>query len=112
MSKHMNIKTPREFFEKLPSRFDPKKAAGVDALIQMNVSGPDGGEWTLIVKDQALQIKEGKDPSAQITIEVADNDFVDLINGKLSGFGAFMSGKIQFKGSLSLGMRLMNMGLL
>lgn len=108
----MNIKTPREFFEKMPSVFDPKKAAGLEAAIQMNITGSNGGKWIMTIKEQTLQIREGTDPSAQITVEVTDNDFVDLINGKLSAFGAFMSGKIQFKGSLSLGMRLMEMGLL
>ena len=35
----MDVKTPKEFFEKiLPAKFDPNKAAGIDAIVQLNIS--------------------------------------------------------------------------
>jgi len=107
--KLMEIKKPREFFEKvLPARFDPKKAAGFEAVVQVNISGADGGEWVVIVKDQKMQVKEGVDSSPSITFKMMDADFVDLINGKLDAVKAFMTGKLEFKGSLSIGMKLMD----
>jgi putative sterol carrier protein len=107
--KLMEIKKPREFFEKvLPARFDPKKAAGFEAVVQVNISGADGGEWVVIVKDQKMQVKEGVDSSPSITLKMMDSDFVDLINGKLDAVKAFMTGKLEFKGSLSIGMKLMD----
>jgi len=109
----MNVKTPREFFEKnLPEKFDPAKAANLNAVIQMNLTGPNGGDWAIAVKDQKMVIKEGNDPSPGISVKMADTDFVDLINGKLNAVNAFMSGKIQFKGSMSLGLKLIDMGIL
>lgn len=107
----MMIETPREFFEKvLPTKFDPKKAAGLEAVIQMNITGPDGGDWTVIIKDQKMEVKKGVHPSPEIGIKVSDSDFVDLINNKLKALQAFMSGKIEFKGSLALGLKLMDIG--
>ncbi len=109
----MNIKTAREFFEEtLPEKFDPAKAGNLNAVIQMNLAGPNGGDWTITIKDQKMVIKEGNDPSPGISVKMADSDFVDLINGKLNTVSAFMSGKIQFKGSMSLGLRLIDMGIL
>lgn len=109
----MTVKTPREFFEKvLPSKFDLSKAAGVEAIIQMNITGSNGGNWTITVKDQKMEVKDGIHPSPAIEIKIADTDFVDLTNGKIGALGAFMSGKIRFNGSLSLGMRLMDMGII
>ena len=109
----MNIKTPKEFFERtLPEKFDPAKAGDLNAVIQMNLTGPDGGDWTIAVKDQKMVIKEGNEPSHGISVKMADTDFVDLINGKLNAVSAFMSGKIQFKGSMSLGLKLIDMGIL
>ena len=36
----METKTPKEFFEKaLPARFKPEKAAGIDVIAQLNVTG-------------------------------------------------------------------------
>lgn len=109
----MNVKTPREFFEKeLPSKFDPAKTGGLDAIIQMNVTGPNGGDWTIILKEKKMEIKEGNHPSPAISVKIADTDFVDLINGKLNAVSAFMSGKIAFKGSMSLGLKLVDMGII
>jgi len=113
MNEEMNIKTPREFFEKtLPEKFEPAKAGNLDAVIQMNLTGPNGGDWTITVKDQKMVIKEGNEQSPGISVKMADVDFVDLMNGKLNAVSAFMSGKIQFKGSMSLGLKLIDMGIL
>jgi len=96
----------------LPSKFDPNKSAGVEAVIQMDITGPQGGDWAVTIKDQKIEIKEATLPSPSIAVKIADADFVDVINGKTSAISAFMAGKIQFKGNLTLGMRLMDMGVL
>jgi hypothetical protein len=56
----METNTPKEFFEKaLPARFKPEKAAGINVITQLNVTGPEGGNWTVILKDQKIQVTEG-----------------------------------------------------
>lgn len=107
----MEVETPREFFEKvLPSKFDPKKTAGLEAVIQMNITGPKGGHWVITIRDQKMNITDGIHQSPSMAIEMTDNDFVDIINGKLAPIQALMTGKLEFKGSLSLGMKLMSIG--
>jgi putative sterol carrier protein len=109
----LQVKTPREFFDKvLPAKFDPTKVTGFEAVVQMNIMGPDGGDWIVTVKDQKLNVSEGIDLSPTITVKMSDIDYVDLINGKLSGVKAFMSGKLEFKGSIATGLRLMDMGIM
>ncbi len=107
----MEIKTPQEFFEKvLPEKFDPTKAAGFDAVIQMNITGPNGGDWTITVKNQKLDVKQGVHPSPSLAITMADTDYVDMINGKLGAERAFMTGKLKFKGSIALALKLKDIG--
>jgi putative sterol carrier protein len=109
----MEVRTPREFFEKaLPTKFDPEKAKGVDATVQISITGPDGGNWTITIKDQKMAVKEGVHPSPTMGIRIADSDFVDVVNGKLSGIEALMTGKLEFNGSLGAGMKLLNTGLI
>ena len=109
----LQVKTPREFFDKvLPAKFDPTKVAGFEAVVQMNITGPDGGDWIVTVRDKKLNVSEGIDPSPTITVKMSDIDYVDLVNGKLSGMKAFMSGKLEFKGSIATGLRLMDMGIM
>ncbi len=108
----LTVRTPRQFFEEtLPNKFDPHKAADVDAVIQMNITGPDGGQWIITVRDQKMDIKEGVHPSPALAVKMADSDFLALINGKLNAVGAFMAGKIEFKGSMSLGLKLVELGI-
>ena len=109
----MEAKTPKEFLEKiLPTRFNPNKAAGIDVVAQLNLTGTDGGNWVVTIKDQKLQVKEGIAPSPTLILKVAKNDFMDIVNGKLGAESAFFSGKIHFEGSLSLVLKLRDAGIL
>ncbi len=105
--------TPQEFFDKvLPARFKPEKAEGIDATVQVNVSGPEGGNWTVTIKDKKLQVTEGTDPNANLTLKMGLIDFLELVNGKLSAEKAFFTGKIQFKGNIAVALKLRDAGFL
>ena len=109
----MEAKTPKEFFEKmLPARFKPEKAAGIDVVAQLNLTGANGGDWVVTIKDQKLQVREGTTPSPTLTLKMAENDFMDIVNGKLSTEKAFFTGKIHFEGNLSLALKLRDAGFL
>jgi putative sterol carrier protein len=109
----MEAKTPKEFFEKdLPARFKPDKATGIDVIAQLNLTGINGGEWVVTLKDQKLQVTEGTHPSPSLTLKMAENDFMDIVNGKLSAEKAFFTGRIQFKGSISMALKLKDAGFL
>lgn len=109
----LEITTPQEFFDKvLPAKFDPNKATGFDVTIQMNITGPNGGDWTVVVKDQKMDVKRGTHPSPSISITMADTDYVDMINGKLGAERAFMTGKLKFKGNIVTALRLRDIGIM
>ncbi|MBN1245836.1 SCP2 sterol-binding domain-containing protein [Candidatus Bathyarchaeota archaeon] len=109
----MEAKTPKEFFEKvLPSRFKPEKAVGIDIIAQIKITGPNGGDWVVTIKNQKLEVKEGTHPSPTIELKTAETDYMDLINGKMSGEKAFITGKLQFKGNIGLALKLRETGFL
>ena len=109
----MEAKTPKEFFEKmLPARFKPEKAAGIDVVAQLNLTGAKGGDWVVIIRDQKLQVREGTIPSPTLTLKMVENDFMDIVNDKLSTEKAFFTGKINFEGNLSLALKLKDAGFL
>ena len=106
-------KTPKEFFEKvLPKRFKPDKAEGIDVTVQINITGPNGGDWAVTIKNQKLEVKEGTHPSPTLLLKMAEKDYMDLINGKISGEKAFITGKLQFKGNIGLALKLKETGFL
>jgi putative sterol carrier protein len=109
----MEAKTPQEFFnEILPLRFNPEKAKEVDVTVQVNISGPKGGNWMVEIKDQKLTVREGNPASPKLTIGMTDADFLDLVNDKLSTQKAFFTGKISFKGDIALALKLRDAGFL
>ena len=109
----MEVRTPREFFVKtMPTRFNPNRAKDVEATVQMTVTGPNGGYWTITIKNQKMTVKEEPHPSPTVVIRISDSDFIDLVNGKLSGIQALMTGKLEFKGSFGAGMKLLETGLI
>jgi putative sterol carrier protein len=110
----MEIETPEEFFEKqLPVRFKPDKAAGIDSIIQLSLSGGQKEQdWVVIIKNQKLQISKGTNPSASLSLRIAENDFLDIINGKLNVEKAFFTGRIRFQGNISVALKLRDAGLL
>jgi putative sterol carrier protein len=111
--KMMETNTPIEFFEKaLPARFKPEKASGIDVVAQINVTGPEGGNWIVSIKDLKLQVSEGIHPSPTVTLKMNENDFLDMVNGKLSAEKAFFTGRVQFKGNIGVALKLRDAGFL
>jgi putative sterol carrier protein len=109
----MEVKTPKEFFDTvLPSRFKPDKAKGIDVTAQVNLTGPSGGDWTVVIREQKIDIRNGNHPSPKLIIGMKDADFVDLVNDKLSSQKAFFTGKIKFKGDIALALKLRDAGFL
>jgi putative sterol carrier protein len=105
--------TPKDFFEKvLPNRFKPDKAAGVDVTVQIKITGPNGGNWAVTIKDQKLEVKEGTQPSPTLSLEMEEADYMDVVNGKMSGEKAFLTGKLRFKGNIALALKLRETGFL
>jgi putative sterol carrier protein len=110
----MEVSIPKEFFEKaLPAKFDPSKAAGIDCVVQMNLLGDNGGDWYITIKDQKLEVKEGiSEKTPTITVKMKDTDYVNMINGKITGERAYMTGKLKFKGDIGVGMKLKGLGIM
>ncbi len=109
----MEANTPRDFFEKiLPQRFKPEKAAGVDVIVQVNITGQNGGTWIVTIKDQKLTVSEGVHSSPNLSLKMDEKDYVDLVNHKITAEKAFFTGKVHFKGNIALALKLRDAGFL
>jgi putative sterol carrier protein len=102
----MNHQAVREFFEALPSRFHSDAAEGVTAVYQFNLSGDQGGQYQMHVADQACRVSSGIHPSPNVTLAMAGEDCVAILEGRLSGVSAYLSGRLLVDGDIGLAMRL------
>ena len=96
----------KESFDAMPANFNSEKAAGMKAVYQWDVTGDGGGKWNADIADGKCAVSEGEHASPNITITVSASDWLDILNGKLDGQMAFMSGKLKVKGDMSLAMKL------
>ena len=100
--------TPSEIFTEINSRLaaNPAKAAGLDAAYAFDLSGDDGGEYHITLRDGAGEAGAGAPENPNVTVSMTGADFVSLATGQLDGTAAFMSGKLKIKGDMGLAMKL------
>ena len=109
----MEANTTQEFFKEiLPKRFKPEKAKGVNVTVQVTIINGEQENWITSIKDQIMKVDEGIYPEPELTLKMSKKDFLDLVNGKISAEKAFFSGKINFKGNITLALKLREAGFL
>jgi putative sterol carrier protein len=96
----------KEIFAGMPSAFNRDAAAGLNAVIQYNIEGADGGDWYVVIKDQTCTVSEGLHASPSVSLRMADKDWIAMCNGQLNGVTAFMTGKLKATGDIMLAQRL------
>ena len=97
------------FFEQMPGRVDKDKIAGMNATYQFNISGDNGGEWSVAIANGDVTIGNGAAASPNITLTISDENFSNLIQGKLNGQTAFLTGKLKIQGDMTLAMKLQSL---
>ncbi len=98
--------TPTEYFNELPSKINKDKVKGMNAVYQWDITGNNGGKWHVILKNDDVKIGGGQAENPNITLTLEDQNFMDLVTGKLNGQMAFLTGKLKIQGDMTLAMKL------
>jgi putative sterol carrier protein len=101
--------TLNEALDSMMAKFNPAKAKGVNAVIQLNATGEGGGAYYTTVAEGKAKLTPGSAPNPTVTINVAAQDWIDILAGKLDPTRAFMAGKLRITGDLGLMMRFQTM---
>ncbi len=98
-----------DIFPTMVSRFVPAKAEGVNAIIQFNLTGDNGGLYWLKIADGVCESGQGQAENPKMTLKAAADDWFAVSSGQLNAMQAFMSGKIKIEGDMGMAMKLQTM---
>lgn len=100
------VTTVKDYIETLPQRFQANAAKGVHAVFQFELSGEGGATFHVSVDDGTMKVAEGLAESPSTTIKMKSDDYVKMVNGKLSGTMAFMKGMLKVTGNVVLAQKM------
>jgi putative sterol carrier protein len=104
----MAVDIKKLFNDDLPAALarNADEAKSIGAKYQMNITGPNGGEWNVDVSASGPACKPGTGP-ADCAVTIADEDFQKLMeNPAANGMPLFFSGKLKLTGNQMLAMKL------
>ena len=102
----MNSTTIKEFFQLLPGRLDSDAAEDLDAVYQFDLSGAQGGQYILTIREGSCQVAEGQHADPHVVFSMAGEDCLKILKGQLSGPAVAMSGRLKISGDIGLAMQL------
>jgi len=102
----MALATVQDVFKKMPEVFDADAAQGLDAVFQFEITGDNGGNWNVAVKDGTCEISEGSHDDPSVTLTMSAETWLGMVNKEVNGMQAFMGGQLKASGDIMLAKRV------
>jgi len=87
--------TAKEFIQGLPAQVKPEALEGVDTTFHFDISGADGGQYTISVVDNKIESAEGLVGTPKCVVSGSDQNFMGIVTGKLNPMMAILTGKVK-----------------
>lgn len=87
--------TAKEFITGLPNQVKAEALEGVTTTFHFDISGENGGQYTLRAADGKMEAVEGLEGEAKCVVKGTDENFMGLVTGKLNPMMALLMGKIK-----------------
>ena len=98
--------TIQELMNRMPKAFLPDQAEGVNAVIQYHLTGEEGGDWVVTIRDGKCTVETGTTENPTMTLMADSQVYKDIVLGKLDPMAAFMQQKVKLSGNLNLALGL------
>ena len=98
--------TVKELIYKHEKAFVPEKVTGLEAVVQYHLTGEEGGDYIITIRDNKCQVAEGLADDPVMTMTSDGNYFKDVLLGREDDMKGFMLGKLQLAGDINLALKL------
>lgn len=101
MSEHLTLE---KIVQKLPAKFNPEQARGLNAVYQFNLN--DADDFYLTISETTCTSSYGNHKDPDITLIMNETTLIRVISGEQDGMSAFMKGQLRAEGNVMLATRL------
>jgi len=89
---------------KLPQKFNPDQAAGLEATFQFSLS--DADSFFIDIRDGECTSTYGTHDDPNLVLHLDEATLIRIISGEQDGMSAFMKGQLRAEGNVMLATRL------
>jgi putative sterol carrier protein len=98
----------KELLEAMPAAFRPDRAGDAEALIQLDLTGEEAGQWTVEIGQGQCQVRQEQAQNPGVTVSMDAEDFVAMFKNEMDPIQAFLKQKVKISGNVGLVMQLLN----
>lgn len=91
---------------RLPTALDRTAAAGVDGIVQFDLTGEGGGAYYLTLRDGTCAVGEGRHPAPSVILTLSAADCLAVLTGAAKARALFDAGRLQVAGNIFLALML------
>ncbi|MBI5915933.1 MAG: SCP2 sterol-binding domain-containing protein [Bacteroidetes bacterium] len=91
----LSIDNAKDFITTLPQTVKQEWLQGVDTNFHFDIEGDGGGQFSVIVKDNRMQVFERFEGEPNCKITAKEKNFIQLLRGELNPMMAVFTGKLK-----------------
>jgi putative sterol carrier protein len=96
----------RAILSRLPTALDATAAAGVEGVVQFDLTGQGGGAYYLTLRDGTCTVGEGRHPTPSVILTLSAADCLAVLTGGAKARALFETGRLQVAGNVFLALML------
>jgi putative sterol carrier protein len=89
------IHNAKDFIIGLPDTVNPDWLKGVETNFHFDIEGDGGGQFSVVVQDNKLQVFEHFEGEAKCKVTAKEKHFIALLRGELNPMMAVFTGKLK-----------------
>jgi len=105
----MSFENCKQIFDDLASKYNPATAGDWKTIIQFNIAGDKGGNFTVNIGDGKCEVTQGTADKASATITTSDETYMGIATGTVNPMTAFTLGQLKVSGNIGDVMKLQNL---